>query len=57
MSAKHLTLDDRIKISQMLSEQESFKSIAAAIGKNYTSVSREKKSYGIPKDWRLWPRL
>ena len=33
MKSKHLTLNDRIKISQMLSEQKSFKAIAAAIEK------------------------
>lgn len=47
MKSKHLTLDDRIKISQMLSEQESFKSIAVAIGKNCTSVSREIRNHMV----------
>lgn len=47
MNSKHLTLDDRIKISQMLSEHESFKSIAATIGKNCTSVSREIKNHMV----------
>lgn len=47
MSSKHLTLNDRIKISQMLSEQASFKSIAATIGKNCTSVSREIKNHMV----------
>lgn len=47
MNSKHLTLDDRIKISQMLSEQKSFKSIAASIGKNCTSVSREIRNHMV----------
>lgn len=47
MKSKHLTLNDRIKISQMLSEQKSFKAIAAAIEKNCTSVSREIRNHMV----------
>lgn len=47
MKSKHLTLNDRIKISQMLSEQKSFKAIAAAIEKNCTSISREIRNHMV----------
>lgn len=47
MKSKHLTLNDRMNISQMLSEQKSFKAIAAAIGKNCTSVSREIRNHMV----------
>ena len=45
MSSKHLTIEERFTISQMLSEQQSFKAIGAAIGKNCTTVSREIKNH------------
>lgn len=47
MSSKHLTLDDRIQISHMLSNRESFKAIATATGKNCTSISREIKNHMV----------
>jgi len=45
MAKKHMSLEDRITIAQMLNQRESFKQIAAAIGKNCTSVSREIKNH------------
>lgn len=41
MNKKHMTLDDRYTISQMLAEKQSFKQIASTINKSCTSVSRE----------------
>lgn len=40
-----LSLEDRIVISQMLLEQQSFKQIALAVGKNTTSISRELRNH------------
>lgn len=37
----HLSIEDRIIISQMFSEQHSFKQIALAVNINCTSISRE----------------
>lgn len=45
MKKTHLSLEDRITISQMLSEQQSFKQIASAVGKNCTSISREIRNH------------
>lgn len=45
MKKTHLSLEDRITISQMLSEQQSFKQIATAVGKNCTSISREIRNH------------
>lgn len=45
MKNTHLSLDDRITISQMLSEHQSFKQIALAIDKNCTSISREVRNH------------
>lgn len=47
MSSKHFTLNDRIQISQMLSEQQSFRAIAASLNKNCSSVSREIKNHMV----------
>ncbi|MDE7432653.1 MAG: IS30 family transposase [Lachnospiraceae bacterium] len=45
MKHTHLSLDDRFIISQMLSERQSFKQIALAVGKNCTSISREVRNH------------
>lgn len=45
MNKKHMTLEDRIVIVRMLDQGESFKRIAAAIGKNCTSISREIRNH------------
>ena len=45
MHTKHLSLEERITISQMLSNRASFKRIAAEIGKNCTSISREIRNH------------
>ena len=42
---KHLTLDDRIKIFQMLEDNQSFKAIAAELGKSPSTISREIRSH------------
>lgn len=49
MKKTHLSLDDRITISRMLSEQCSFKQIALAVGKNCTSISREVRNHIVFK--------
>ena len=45
MKHTHLSLEDRITISQMLSERQSFKQIASAVGKNCTTISREVRNH------------
>ena len=45
MKNTHLSLNDRLTISDMLSEQQSFKQIALAVDKNCTSISREVKNH------------
>ena len=45
MKKPHLSLEDRIVISQMLLKQQSFKQIALAVGKNATSISREIRNH------------
>lgn len=45
MKNTHLVLEDRILISQMLSELQSFKQIALAVGKSCTSISREVRNH------------
>ena len=70
MKKTHLSLDDRITIVHMLSEQCSFKQIALAVGKNCTSISREvrnhilfRKTGGVkivptaPSALRVFPRI
>ena len=42
---KHLTLDDRNLIAQMLSKRSSFMDIASAIGKNPVTISREVRKH------------
>ncbi|MGI6010023.1 MAG: helix-turn-helix domain-containing protein [Ruminococcus sp.] len=45
IGSKHLTTDEHYSMSQILSEQQSFKAIGAAIGKNCTTISREIKNH------------
>ncbi len=45
MHTKHLSLEDRYVISEMLSQKMSFKQIAIAVGKNCTTISREIKNH------------
>lgn len=45
MKHTHLSLADRITISQMLSEGQSFKKSALAVGKNCNSISREVRAH------------
>lgn len=40
----HLLLEGKTMIAQMLSEQQSFKQITLAVGKNCTSISREVRN-------------
>ena len=42
---KHMTLDDRITISSMLDQRESFKAIGMAIEKDCTTISREIRNH------------
>ena len=42
---KHMTLDDRIEIQQCLDRGMTFKAIAAQIGKDQTTVSKEVKKH------------
>ena len=42
---KHMTLEDRIEIQECLTKGMTFKAIAARIGKNPTTVSREVKQH------------
>jgi len=43
---KHLTLDNRIEIQECLAKGMTFKAIAARIGKDPTTVSKEVKAHG-----------
>lgn len=45
MTKKHLSLDDRAMISQMLSSRTSLKQIALAVGKSCTTISREIRNH------------
>lgn len=45
MSYTHLSLDDRITISHMLSERQSFRQIALTLGKSPSSISREVRAH------------
>lgn len=42
---KHLSFEERITISKMLSDNQSFKKIAAVLGKNCTTISREVRNH------------
>lgn len=46
---KHLTLDGRCTIKELLDKRESFKSIGAEIGKDCTTVSKEVRNHRISK--------
>ena len=46
---KHMNIDDRCKIKEMLDRQESFKSIGAEIGKDCTTVSKEIRNHRVFK--------
>lgn len=46
---KHLTLEDRFKISHLLDENYSFKAIGAELGKDCTTISKEIRSHFILK--------
>ncbi len=43
---KHMTLDDRVEIQECLNKGMTFKAIAARIGKDPTTVSKEVKLHG-----------
>lgn len=45
MKKTHLLLEDRFTISQMLSQQCSFKQIADALSKNCSPISREIRNH------------
>ena len=47
---KHLTLDDRITIQKGLKERLSFTEIAASIGKDPSTVSKEVRGHLIVKE-------
>ncbi len=42
---KHLTLDDRIEIQMCLDRGVTFKAIAARVGKDQTTISKEVKRH------------
>ena len=42
---KHLSLDDRIRIDELLKESYSFKAIAGELGKNPTTIAREVRAH------------
>lgn len=42
---KHLTLDDRLEIQQALKEGKNFAQIAAMVGKNRTTITREIRAH------------
>lgn len=44
---KHLTLDDRITIKGLLDTRTSFKAIAAEVGKDCTTISKEVRNHRI----------
>lgn len=47
---KHLVLDERIRIDELLKESYSFKAIANELGKNPTTISREIRSHTVTKN-------
>ena len=47
---KHMTFDDRLEIQQCLDHGVTFKAIAARIGKDQTTVSKEVKKHITTKD-------
>ena len=52
---KHMTLEDRLEIQECLMHGMTFKAIAARIGKDQTTVSKEVKKHIIvsPSDVKL----
>ncbi len=46
---KHLTLEDRISISNLLEKQSSFKAIGLELNKDCTTISKEVRNHRIPK--------
>lgn len=46
---KHLTLEERFMISNLLDKQYSFKAIGSEIGKDCTTVSKEVRNHRVPK--------
>ena len=50
---KHLTLDDRIAIERGLNAGDSFRKIAASIGKDPSTVSKEVRNHAIYPERRL----
>lgn len=47
---KHMTLDDRLEIQECLNHGMTFKAIAARIGKDQTTISKEVKKHIIVSD-------
>ncbi len=45
MEKKHLTLQDRQNIEQMLNDKKNFVEIALALNKNKSTISREIKAH------------
>lgn len=50
---KHLNLDDRCKIQLMPDNKESFSSIAAALEKDLTTISKEVQTISSTVKWAL----
>ncbi len=48
--ARHLTLDERFTIANMLSQRASFKAIARETGKDCTTISKEVRSHRVFKN-------
>lgn len=57
MQYKHLTVEEREKIQELLWQKTSIRSIAKAIGRNPASVSRELHRNYPPEHKRYTPRL
>ncbi len=57
MKFKHLTIEEREKIQEMLWQKASMRSIAKALGRNPSSIAREVKK-NLPKEMRRYtPRI
>jgi IS30 family transposase len=57
MSYKHFLIEEREKIQEMLWQKSSIRTIATALGRNPSSVSREIKRNPPPIHLRYTPRL
>ena len=57
MKYKHLTIEEREEIQLRLLKKESFRSIAAKLGRSHTSLSRELRKNLTPVRERYTPRL